>query len=78
MEELDILINKYNDIKDTHPQLHTFWTNYLQIKKKRFRELLDSGDNILNIIKEQEQDISLQNISLIYITSNILYKNNEI
>lgn len=72
MEELDILINKYNDIKNTHPQLHTFWTNYLQIKKKRFRELLDSGDNILNIIKEQEEDISLQNIRQIYIISNIL------
>ncbi len=72
MEDIDTMILKFDVIKHTHPQLYLFWVNYLTIKKQRYCDILDKANTMLQMI-DNENDLSLEEIKQIFITSQILY-----
>ena len=77
MNEIDILINKFDNIKDTHPQLYIFWKNYLLIKKERIKLIVDKANSILETIDE-ENDISIEKLQLVYSIIYTLSEDNDI
>ena len=64
MEELDVMMKKFDVIKHTHPQLYNFCINYLKI-----------NDIIENIT--QENDLSIQEILQSHLVSRALYDHIE-
>jgi|TARA_B110000495_G_C22714779_1_gene420152 hypothetical protein len=76
MEELDVMMKKFDVIKHTHPQLYNFWINYLKIKKQRINEIINRADDIIENIT-QENDLSMQEIIQSHLVSMALYDHIE-
>jgi hypothetical protein len=70
MESIDNLINKFTLIEDTHPQVSKLWINYLIIKKNKLNNLINQGENTLELLSDTD-DISIENIQTLF----ILYQN---
>jgi len=66
MDDLDKVIDKLDMIKNTHPNLYSFWKNYLIIKKEAIEGEITKCNNIINTISCIE-DIELSNIYLLSI-----------
>tara|TARA_B100000965_G_C19307574_1_gene633006 strand:- start:349 stop:570 length:222 start_codon:yes stop_codon:yes gene_type:complete len=70
MEPIDNLINRFNSIKDTHPELSKIWINYLIIKKTKLNNLINQGEKTLEILSHSD-DISIENIlTLVILNQN--------
>tara|TARA_Y100000996_G_scaffold354830_1_gene295164 strand:- start:1705 stop:1920 length:216 start_codon:yes stop_codon:yes gene_type:complete len=61
MDKLDELIIKFNNKKNTHPELSLLWINYLNIKKNKLLELEQQAQYTLECMNSVH-DISLQTI----------------
>ena len=70
MDSIDNLIDKFNSIKDTHPELSKLWINYLIIKKTKINNLINQGEKTLEILSNSD-DISIENIlTLVILNQN--------
>lgn len=70
MESIDNLINKFKLIEDTHPEISKLWINYLIIKKNKLNNLINQGENTLELLSDTD-DITIENIQTLF----ILYQN---
>ena len=70
MESIDNLINKFTLIEDTHPEISKLWINYLIIKKNKLNNLINQGENTLELLSDTD-DITIENIQTLF----ILYQN---
>ena len=66
MERFDTLIQKFEDKRDTHPELAALWSQYLRIKKTRLETVLDQGVQMLETLDTCE-DVSIQIMAILYV-----------
>lgn len=66
MDELDALIDKFNRKMETHPELSSVWINYITIKKMRLRNIIQHGEQTLQML-ETTDDIPIHSIALLYL-----------
>jgi len=71
MNELDLLIDKFSQKENTHPELSRLWINYLQIKKQRINNIISEANHLLRNIENYE-DISIQDLTRAYIVNMML------
>lgn len=64
MDSLDNLIDKFDSMKDTHPNLSKIWIEYLKIKQERIENIIQQGEYTLQQF-ETTDDLQLITISLL-------------
>tara|TARA_B100001769_G_scaffold275313_2_gene277121 strand:- start:4507 stop:4731 length:225 start_codon:yes stop_codon:yes gene_type:complete len=62
----DALIDKFNNVKDTHPELSKLWINYLILKKNKLNNLHIQAEALLNNLNNTK-DISIESLLLLYL-----------
>tara|TARA_Y100000768_G_scaffold388679_1_gene386104 strand:+ start:1104 stop:1328 length:225 start_codon:yes stop_codon:yes gene_type:complete len=62
----DALIDKFNNVKDTHPELSKLWINYLILKKNKLNNLHIQAETLLNNLNNTK-DISIESVLLLYL-----------
>ena len=72
MDELDVLIGKFDKKKNTHRELSLFWIHYLQIKKQRMNNLINKANELLQNMEDYE-DISMEDLTRVYIITRTLF-----
>lgn len=75
MDELDKLIDRFNNKMETHPELSTVWVNYITIKKMRLMSMIQQGEKTLEML-ETTNDIPIQSIALLYLMERYTNDNN--
>ena len=75
MEQIDTLIEKFEAKRDTHPELATLWSHYLQIKKTRFENLLEQGTKMLDTLETCE-DVPIQIMAILCVLKAQMDNNN--
>jgi hypothetical protein len=66
MDQLDILIDKFKQKAQTHPELSKLWIHYLSIKKTHLSSLLSQGEYTLEML-ETTDDIPIHSIALLFL-----------
>ena len=66
MERFDTLIQKFENKRDTHPELATLWSQYLRIKKARIESTLEQGIRMLDTL-DTCQDVSIQLMAILFL-----------
>jgi len=64
MESLDIMINNFEKMKHTHPNLCKLWIEYINIKKKHIQTILNQGEYVLKHL-ETSEDLEIITILLL-------------
>jgi len=66
MERFDTLIQKFENKRETHPELATLWSQYLRIKKARLESVLDQGLQMLDTL-DTCQDVPIQLMAILFV-----------
>lgn len=64
MDSLDNLIDKFDSMKNTHPNLSKIWIEYLKIKQERIENIIQQGEITLQQF-ETTDDLQVITISLL-------------
>lgn len=63
MDQINNIKNRLNNIKDTHPNLYTLWSTYIDEKTVSMYNLITECSNILNKIENDNlADLTQENI----------------
>ena len=64
MDEIDKLINDFQDKTVSHPNLSTFWIDYLTLKKHNINKLITQGKSTLKLM-ESVPDVNMDDMLLL-------------
>lgn len=64
MDELDKLINDFQDKSVSHPNLSTLWIDYLMLRKNNTNKLITQGNTTLKLM-ESVPDVNMDDMLLL-------------
>lgn len=64
MDEIDKLINDFQDKTVSHPNLSTLWIDYLTLKKHNINKLITQGKSTLKLM-ESVPDVNMDDMLLL-------------
>jgi hypothetical protein len=64
MDEIDKLINDFQDKKVSHPNLSTLWIDYLMLRKHNTNKLITQGNTTLKLM-ESVPDVNMDDMLLL-------------
>ena len=65
MNSIEQLIEKFENKKNTHPQIATLWQAHLITQKSQFDKLIEQGNNTIETLESQD-DISMTTLLFLY------------
>lgn len=66
MDELDKLIDSFQEKLDTHPNIATLWIDYLSLRKNNTNKLITQGKSTLKLL-ENVPDVDMKDMLLLII-----------
>tara|TARA_B100000963_G_scaffold358311_1_gene382642 strand:- start:322 stop:558 length:237 start_codon:yes stop_codon:yes gene_type:complete len=63
-DKINIIMNKLENIKNTHPNISSVWKNHLELREKKFVDELERCEKMLDLL-QTKPDISLEMIQFI-------------
>ena len=64
MDELDKLINDFQDKSASHPNISTLWIDYLMLRKQNTNKLITQGKTTLKLM-ETINDVEMNDMLLL-------------
>lgn len=69
--KLQIIEERLNNLKESHPNIVELWINYINIKKTSFENGIIECEKALELIEKKENsDVSKKTIALLYMLNN--------
>ena len=66
MDEIDKLINDFQDKSASHPNISTLWIDYLMLRKNNTNKLITQGKSTLKLM-ESVPDVNMDDMLLLII-----------
>lgn len=75
MDAIDELINKFGNMKTTHPNISKVWIKFLSIKKKDIQNIINQGESTL-LNCDTSNDIPIISMALLNQMASLGLTNN--